>query len=1101
MANREDPFAEFAVTPSPAKEDPFAEFAVQKQEEDPFAEFATKPKEEVERGTEIKDAEIAAIAQKHKLPPEAYTDYLRSVVEFRGGSTETPVDFAKAARQIGGFVGEAVFYGAPQFIQKKMEDDPRIRAAIDDLGALVDERKTYTRTAAELGIGLLTGAAEAKLATAGVKAGAKAIGKEVAEATVEKVVPVAAGAVIGATAGVSASREGEELIGGAIGAGLGAALPVAFSAASKGISLIRNKGVQKEAQQIAQEMSDSPDMVAKVREEVQKETGIKEVVDTLIQRQVAEPGSKAVANSVNNIDTLLTEVGKERIVKAGRQILETMDESLRAKVTQDLIPVEGEARQMALLVQQKLEQVLPRFVDELGETAGGARDALNKVAARAGEGSEFLSKRFQDLLEKDAHERLLNQRLVEKALGNTGEGGTLNNLLRKIKDYQFVVRQMDRVRGTRLEPLLNNWNEKHNAYTRHMAAKARELESLNALAKKSGITQNELYNALDKPDVVSFAAGPKKEVVEAFKTFFEKAREEANALGLNVAKRENYVPHFIKDRIEISRAMRGRISEIEKQFKINLLSYDQEAYSKAVEAGLSKSPMYRELKDSLDYLYGEVIGTPEKMQEFLASQINPRTAGTRVYSKAAATYRRAAEDVPLLLRETDTNKLAVRWASTTLKHAYMRNEFSEFEKIRDMLSKSGFKADAEVLTDWLTDNLGGTRAKTWGSATQDLQNTLLNMAEKGGTKGQLANWMLEAGPNTFMRFTNAVYPNFLGFNIRSAIQNMTQPFLVTAPELGAVLGPAYILRTLPKLANLKQVLTDAEQYRAAQWSTELQTVLEAGLKRSWIGEASDTTIAKFNKLAMGLYETAERANRAFVVSMGRELAKDVLNPGAGLHKSAMDFVGKLNPGVRNAVKEAIAAQNTKEVERLLINNLLDKTIFQYNRGSMSEFGRTMGPVLSTFSKWPTVLVGDILEAYEREGLVKGTLQNMRKYVGPLVLLASANAALTEGKPFTQEDEQIAALIGGESGLTSMSPLMALRQGIGLPPLVQSGIKVTQGALTGDIDKAIRGLTSLGDAYIPVIPSIMRSINDASKLTTGEETEVRNLETLLETLAE
>jgi hypothetical protein len=356
---------------------------------------------------------------------------------------------------------------------------------------------------------------------------------------------------------------------------------------------------------------------------------------------------------------------------------------------------------------------------------------------------------------------------------------------------------------------------------------------------------------------------------------------------------------------------------------------------------------------------------------------------------------------------------------------------------------------------------------------------------------------MEAGPNNFMRVTGAVYPNFLGLNVRSALQNLTQPFLVTAPELGVVLGPRYIMRTFAKTKDLRTIMQDAAQYSPAQWSTELQSVLESGLKRSWIGEVTDEGIRKYTKLAMGMYEMAEKANRTFVVSMGRELTKDVL----ANDKVAMQYVQKMGAGLRREVMDALAAKDSTKVEQLLINNLLDKTIFQYNTGSMSQFGRSMGPVLSTFSKWPTVLVGDVIDTYERRGAGKGSMDLARKYMGPLVLLASLNAAISGGKPFTQEDPQIAATIGGKQGLTSLSPLMSLKQGIGMPPVVQSGKKIAEGALTGDMNKVMQGLSSVGDAYIPVLPSILRTMNDVSKLTTGEETEFKNLESLFEAVSE
>jgi len=1090
----QNPLDEFIQ--SPTTQNPLDEFIKPAQQANPLDEFIqTKPDDKADSGEPILDSEIAEIAKKHNISPDKL-EYLRSFVEFRGGYTETPVDFAKAARQLSGFAGEALAFGAPQFAVKKAESDPAIRAAMDDLGELVDTRKTYLRQAAEIGVGFLTGAGEARLAAGALKAGAKAVGKEIAQETVERAAPVAIGAVAGGTVGLSKSREGEEvsgaLVGGAIGAGAAAAI-------GKGLQLVQRRAARKTAEAAeaaAREAAEAPDLVAKIRPEMDKQSGLTEVVDDLIARQAAAPGDANIARAVNNVDELLPLVGEDKIVKAGRQILENMDESLRPKIQAELSQFDTEPRQMARLIQMKLDEALPKFADELGERAGSAREALQIVATRAGEGAEFLGRRYRDALEKEVHSNLVSQRLVERALANTAEGTVLQNLGRKISDYQFVVRQVDRLRGTRLESVLNTANEKYNAFTRHMAASAKEVEQLNNMVKSSGITQNELYNALDKPGVVKFT-GPKGQVVEAYKAWFDKMREEANALGLNIGKRENYVPHFMKDHFEIAKGIRGRVKEIEQRFGINLTAYSQEQYQEAIQKGMSESPLYRELKDGLDYLYGEKIGTPELLQDFLAQQMNPRSAGMRSFSKAAAVYRRTAEEVPLFLRETDVGRLSVRWASTTLKHAYLRNEFAEFEKARDMLARAGFKADAETLTDWLTDNLGGTRAKTWRAATQELSNTLMDMAEQGGAKGRLANMLLEGGANNFMRFTGAVYPNFLGFNVRSAIQNMTQPFLVTAPELGAILGPRYIMRVLPRLGNVRRLMQQAEQYRAAQWSTELQSVLESNMKRTWIGEKTDKGIRQYTNLAMGMYELAERANRAIVVDMGRELAKDIL----AKDKQALKYLAKMGVGARRNIEDAIASGDTALAEKLLINNLLDKTVFQYNKLSMSQFGRAMGPVMSTFSKWPTVLAGDIIDTYERQGAGKGSMELARKYFGPFVLLAAGNAAITGGEPFKQEDVQTAALVGGKQGLTSLSPLMSLKQGIGMPPLVQSGKKFTEGALTGDMNKVVGGLASVGDAYMPVIPGILRTINDVSKLTEGQETEIRSLESLFDAVTE
>ena len=104
-----------------------------------------------------------------------------------------------------------------------------------------------------------------------------------------------------------------------------------------------------------------------------------------------------------------------------------------------------------------------------------------------------------------------------------------------------------------------------------MASAAKEIEGVQKLVTESKITQNELYNALDKPDVVKFT-GIKGDAVEAYRQLFGRFREQANALGLKVAERKNYVPHFMKDHVGIAQTARERVREIEQRYGINLLN-------------------------------------------------------------------------------------------------------------------------------------------------------------------------------------------------------------------------------------------------------------------------------------------------------------------------------------------------------------------------------------------------------------------------------------------------------------------------------------------------------------------------------------------------
>ena len=1080
-------------------------------------------------------SELQGIARKHDIPVSKLTDFDWSAffgapMATAGGLKGIGGELAQVSEGFVGSLSEAVAMGLPQKLAIEAQRDPKVKAALEDLRTLALYKKSGLLTATELVGGIKTGFGLANVAGAGLKAlgaGEKAVaaGK------------IATGAGEAALAGYAGAETDYESKAALIGLGLGGVI----NSSVELFGLIKNARAQKAAVQAEKEWLENPDSTALITQEVAKTQNAQKVIDDVIEKAVAaksEDEVKALSKQINDskelprlfgqgtTDAEITQSGQKIIDTAADEIFSSLDKEGQRRVLSEL----KDSRLLdennvvtpfgkSVIVQKYLDQNLPKIVEKYGQRSEGIQTSLDYLRTRAGEGADFLKQEFRRVMEQNAANKLMAEDIIRKAGVGEGDGRVLRNLAQSLVDGQFVLRGIDRRTGTRLEPLLNKMNFQYNAFTRMLSQviKDRELvnevgekvkvlglESLDKMRQAANLTQEDLYKFLDK-GIKEIPDTNKAQVVAEYRKWFEQSRKLANEQGLNIAdftqKYGGYVPHMVLDRTEIAKRLRDTVADLQERFKINLLDYKTADYDRAAATGLREDANYRSLKESLEYLNGTKITSPEEMNQILAKQINPRTSGIRDVSSAAATFRREVEEVPALIREVDVNKLAARWASNTLKHAFLRDGFAQVENARDILVKRGFYKDAEYLSNWLTDNLGGVRNNTWRAAAQEFSNTLLNIRDNASADSQLrriSEWMLEGGANTSMRLFGSVYPNFLGFNIRSALQNLSQPILMTAPELGAK-GMEYSMRALKNCAvNPKEAIQAGGMYRAAQWSTELSTVLEANLRRSWIGKASDKTIDTYAKISMAMYESAERANRVIVVQMGKELTKDVL---AG-NEAARRYVQKLNPGMRNAVKEAVAANDSKLVEELLVNNLLDKTIFQYNKLSMSNFGRAAGPILSTFSKWPTAIAGDVIDAYARKGVGQGSKELFGRYMLPLAMLGMANMVLTEdSKMFGQDDPQMQALIGGKKGLTGLSPLMSLTQGIGVPPIVVSVGKFGKALLDGDIDKAGSALASIGDAYIPMIPGALRAMNDVTKLTTGDENEVKSLETLFEAVTE
>lgn len=1074
----------------------------------------------------ILPSEIEGIARKHGIPASKLRSFDWSA--FFGAPEATGTILGEAAQASEGLLGslsEMVLLGIPQKLAVSLQSDDKYKAALEDLRTVALAKKSGLVQAAELAGGLKAGLQIAK--GAGQLATKLGAGETAAKAVT---VVAGVGEAVGGT--VAAAESGFEEQAAKVGLALGGAL----TAGAEVYSFVRNKQALKGMQKAEEELLQEADTVSKVREEAAKHAKSADVVDQVVDVAITRKDMKEVKaladelNTAQGVKKLFGEgaEAEKKLDEAVDEILSNKGEEVKRKMLAEfkdanmLVPDPAKPGNVKLaeiakinIIQRHLDEQLPKIAQDLGARTGGTRGGIEAIFTRKGEGAKFIKEQYRNTIQFDAFNKLLTDGVIKK-LPKSSDNTVLRAMHQLMADAQFVFRSIDRKAGLRTESTLNTMNFQYNAFTRMLARvtsgyevtneagkvirKVKGLTELNNAREAANIDNNKLYALLDNPKAAGFdaLAPAEKQVVKDYQDWFSFTRKEANKQGLNIQdftqKNGGYVPHMTIDSNDIALRMRDAAKAIKDKYKINLLDYNQEQYKAAAELGLRDDAIYRGLKDALEYLEGGKIRKADDLTTMLARQMNPRTSGAKSISTASATYRRSVEQVPEMIRETDVNKLAARWSSGTFKHAFLRQGFAEIEKARDMLIQRGMMQDAEYLTNWLTDTLGGTRTRTWRALTQEFSNTLLDIRDKHGADSQLgrmAENLLYLGNNTVPKFLSAVYPNFLGFNLRSALQNLSQPLLMTAPELG-VSGTAYAARAIAEIAkDPKRAMQRGSDFRAAQWNTELVAVLESSMKRNAIEKGFDRVSEDYTKFAMGMYEAAERANRIITVQMGKLLVKDILAGDA----TARKYLSKLNVGMRNEIMEAMKANNPELVEKLIINNLIDKTIFQYNRLSMSNFGRVAGPVLSVFSKWPTAIVGDILDVYARRGVARGSVDLMGKYIAPFAMLAIANKAMLGGKAFEQEDPQIQAIVGGKKGLTTLSPLQSLTQGIGVPPAAVATGKFAVGLMGGDLDKAASAVASMGDAYIPMIPSLLRTWNDISRITTADETEYKSLEAI------
>ncbi len=193
---------------------------------------------------------------------------------------------------------------------------------------------------------------------------------------------------------------------------------------------------------------------------------------------------------------------------------------------------------------------------------------------------------------------------------------------------------------------------------------------------------------------------------------------------------------------------------------------------------------------------------------------------------------------------------------------------------------------------------------------------------------------------------------------------------------------------------------------------------------------SKKVIEGYTNLAMFLYQASEAANRYVARTMADDVTHKLLNG------QMQQFFNELSPSYKRAI---LRAQSETEVRDLMRQYLIGKTVFDYNRISMAEYGRTMGPLFSMFTKWPTEIVGDVINLTSNKQYAKLA----SKYLGPFAVLSTLDLVTQE----YEDKPELEKMIVGRSGYSNMAPLMSVKN-------VAEGQVFEQPALTAIADPIV-----------------------------------------------
>lgn len=1014
------------------------------------------------RSEGIKQAEYEQVARKHGVDPAE----LRSKSLYVKARPEDATLLEEAQAGLSVVAGIPTLGGAQKLYKKTQ--DPAMEKALDDVQSLAEGRGSWLQFGSEVvGPGGLAAKAGSKIAT-----------------------KVGAAAATGALAGGFGAREGKELEGAAAGAVLGGALGGVLSKLAR-----RGENLTKAETEVLQKSG--PDLDAGTESVLKERAASEKEISDLIDgtKELDQPVAQRIVNEQLDRETLELAMKQDTIE---HRLMQNRVDKLRPEEVRDLGYERTIERQLA---QDMVEKRARDFAEDLTKsrpkTLDDARLAIQEHAGR--QGKEATAERYRLFVENEAAEKYIQRSAARGGRGDNFPDKALNF----VSDAQFVLRDIDEKLGTSLEPVHRQLNSSINrmSFVRDAARK-----DLNQIFKQNRevddvVTKTDkVYQAMDSGALESLTPEEQK-VAQEFRDYFAKQLDYVNNVvrekdplisPMAIPKRENYVPHMLADTQDLRQRAGQKVAEA-KQFATQITGRPITDLSQ-----LSQSE-FRQLENEgpfKDLISGVMIfdAKPPRTPADLSARIKDIFEGSGGVIKLETMAKSALErsgDMPMWMRETNLYKLADKWSSNTLKHLYLRKQMDQIRSIAGRLEKAGADLEAKYVKNLLSDINGirqGTMAAAFLKGETKYQEMLDGLARRfPGPRAQGVLGVARAIPTMLGDLNRQVYPNMLGLSPRSILMNATQTIAKTAPELGTKYGYTTLVRgAVHAVLNMKTVSSKLQRlgFVPAEFNAKYRRAVADGVRRSSLYSLPNNVIQGMGDAAMFLYTKMDMINRAITLSTAEMMAKDLASGSQAAAQTLKKFPSTVQ-------KQVARAQSPEQVAEIIGSHLNASTQFNYNRASMSEYGRTMGGLFSTFSKWPSATAGEMVQELRDKGALKGTLRNAEKYVAPLLLFQAADYLLFGGDPEQMTDRQ--KKIMGSSGLSQAAPIGSgkaiLTGDFFTPPAVDAIVQgIVAPAISGDEGKVQKGIASAIQNFTPGSVYVRFLTDDLPTLISGDRPE-------------
>ena len=1043
-----DPFAAYLDTPQTAESDPFQQYL---GADTPSAEEQPVP-------DMLRREDMQVIADKYGVD----VDELRELAPFYGVK-QGPESLGEAAafgvRGVAGAMGRGML-NVPQFIIKKLQKS-NMRHALDEMTRM-GEKQRAVATVGGIDIPGAEGIAEAL-----VSPGVTVLGR-----TSSNLARAAEAGAMGAVIGTAGSEEGHELSGALVGTGLGLALGGSIA----GVSKLMGKSKPK-AGHVPTPSEEAVETVARARgadfqHEVEDEIRGNAPADRIIREQLFGAADELGAAERKILLNTYAPDSAEKLAA---------DAAFRAKhknLDPDQLLEAAEIRAADNVIRGAANDLVSEanIVVAAGDDVNAA---IRKWAGQgdvSGQGTEWGNLQLQSILDRNTAARYIRR----NGIADTSPDTKLGYVADRLSDAQNTLRSYDeKWKGIGAEAAHKDINRGINRMSFHREAMREGIRSVfQSLRRTAGLDSaaREAGDIIQRVETETLGEADRK-VAQPFMDFFDKQLDEVQKIAkqeglppLDIKRKPNYIPVQMADREVLEATTRSRVnlilddaSRISNRKYTDLAQLPDDVYN----AVLFKQPEHKSTIHFIRTLAGEASDSPADLSRAYKNMFSGKTFGTRMSTLARAAIER--EDViPNWARETNLYKLADKWTTNTLRHLFLRPGMLKLRNSAKLLKQMGADAQAQYVDD-LVQDIAGFRAGTASSFHSDLESgylqkvdNLLRGTEAGSAK-RVALESLRGMPAYLQQTSRNVYQNLLGaLNPRAVIQNLTQTLAKTIPELGPGYGPILFLRGMMRTrgkpgAMLQDGLRatiermEAMGLSPKQATTPVESYLRQGLARTGTGIRTTEAANRLARIGSAPYHWAEAINRAIAFSSGEMMAYDLMKSIPS--KQAIAALSRFPTSVQREAQEAITNQSMPDLVKALSTHIVNNTQYQYNRASQAQYARTLGPVFSTFSKWPTATFGQVVGAYRDKGALGATGKLATELAIPWIglevvdqLVSALNrgrlpSSLEEAKQNELTDRQ-KKLMGG-AGLSQASPigsLGAIASGdIFTPPVIDAAV--------------------------------------------------------------